>query len=116
MKRQLRAREVDGIAETGVDRISHIIIVFVFASQVPFEPPLHQPVQWAGTKRPAAYKPIVVLWWAKRGALGMVERKAYHPMLSFCLGGGFGSLVKFLFLWYSTLCTGNRVWKVDYKR
>ena len=76
MKRQLRAREVDGIAETGVDRISHliIIVVFVFASQVPFEPPLHRPVRWAGIERPAACKPIFVLGRAKRGALGMVER------------------------------------------
>ena len=39
--------------------ISHLIIVF--ASQVPFEPPLHRPVRWAGTERLAACEPIVVL-------------------------------------------------------
>ena len=74
MKRQLRAREVDGIAApTG---IFHLILVFVlaFAPQVPFEPPLHRPVRGAGAERPAAYEPIIVLGRAERGVLGMVER------------------------------------------
>ena len=61
MKRQLRAREVDGINETGVDGISHLIIVFALASQVPFEPLLHRPFRWAGTEQPAACEPIIVL-------------------------------------------------------
>ena len=41
--------------------ISHLIIIFVFVSQVPFEPLLHRPVQLTGTVRPAACEPIVVL-------------------------------------------------------
>ena len=41
--------------------ISHLIIGFVLAFQVPFEPLLRRPVRWAGTERPAACEPIVVL-------------------------------------------------------
>ena len=41
--------------------ISHLILDFVLSSQVPFDPPLHRPVLWAGAERPAACKPIVVL-------------------------------------------------------
>jgi hypothetical protein len=44
-------------------------LVFVLASQVPFEPLLHRPARWAGTEWAAVCKPIIVIGRAKRGAL-----------------------------------------------